>query len=567
MNNVAWKKVEALKEPFNDAINYKSKDEKQFLSSIFLRTEELKRCLDPATYYLIGEKGTGKTAYAVYLEINDVEGARCKLTTMTETQYKRFIGLKSDGKLNYSDYANIWRSMLLLITSQMVVEKSKSFFHSFTGKFSRVEDAIKKWNKNALNPEVESAFEALASDTFTTKAKAKDILEAGSEHKNQHSEKVPVIRHHLLETESTLKEAIADLKLKHNHVLFVDGIDFRPEGVKYPDYIECIKGLSEAAWQLNTEFFNSIKDSPGRVKIVLLVRPDVFQKLNLYNSNSRLQDNSVLLDWSTTEAEYVKSHLFEVSGKYFATQQDFKTNAIDAWSQYFGGKRHANQTFRRLLRTSFQKPRDFLTFIKYARRHQIKGRRGYEIEFDEDILNRASFTKEYADYLLGEVKNYAAFYMSQLDFAVYVKFFQYLDGRRKFSFSDFNSAFNEFKRWASGEELKNKDFLRDADSLLQFFYEVGIVGYHETVGSERDDFYHWAYRERSINNMSPKVKTSGDLILNSGIAKALDIGKQKRKESGDISAQEVPRKPPRRRRPIKPKGRHKPGAGSATSTS
>lgn len=546
MGDIAWKKVEELKEPFNDAINYKSKDEKQFLSSIFLRTDELKKCLEPPIYYLIGEKGTGKTAYAAYLEINDVDSARCKLTTMTETQYKRFIGLKVDGKLNYSDYANIWRSMLLLIVSQMVVEKSKSFFNSFTGKFDRVEEAIKKWNKKALNPEVESAFEALVSDTFSVKGKAKEVLEAGAEHKNQRSEKIPVIRHHLLETESTLKDAISDLKLKHDHVLFVDGIDFRPEGVKYADYIECIKGLSEAAWQLNTEFFNSIKDSAGRIKIVLLVRPDVFQKLNLYNANSRLQDNSVLLDWSTTEVDYYKSHLFEVSGKYFATQQNFKVDALIAWEQYFGGKRHAGYTFKRLLRVSFQKPRDFLTFIKYARRHQIKGKKGYESEFEEDILNRASFTKEYADYLLGEVKDYTAFYMSQLDFAVYVKFFQYLHGRAKFTFAEFTAAFVEFKKWASGEEIRNKDFLRDADSLLQFFYEVGIIGYHETVGTERDDFYHWAYRERSINNMSPKVKTSGDLILNAGIAKALDIGKQTRKNDAGGAIVAAVRRPPKR---------------------
>lgn len=29
-----WKKIGELKEPFNDAVNYKSKDEKQFFSGI-----------------------------------------------------------------------------------------------------------------------------------------------------------------------------------------------------------------------------------------------------------------------------------------------------------------------------------------------------------------------------------------------------------------------------------------------------------------------------------------------------------------------------------------------------
>ena len=81
-----------------------------------------------------------------------------------------------------------------------------------------------------------------------------------------------------------------------------------------------MKGLAEAIWQLNTEFFNTIRDSRGRIKIVLLVRPDVFHTLNLYNSNSRLQDNTVFLDWATNENEYRGSNLFEVSGRYFAMQ-------------------------------------------------------------------------------------------------------------------------------------------------------------------------------------------------------------------------------------------------------
>ena len=62
-----------------------------------------------------------------------------------------------------------------------------------------------------------------------------------------------------------LKESISTLTLSDSHVLFVDGIDYRPESVPYREYVECIKGLGEAIWQLNTEFFNTIRDSRGRV--------------------------------------------------------------------------------------------------------------------------------------------------------------------------------------------------------------------------------------------------------------------------------------------------------------
>jgi hypothetical protein len=535
MSNDDWQKIEALTEPYNDALNYRSRAQKDFFNRVFLRTEELKKCLAPSAYFLMGEKGTGKTAYAVFLENNSIDEFRCHVTTMTETQYKRFIELKRNGKLAYSDYANIWRSMLLFLVGRMLITKSKTFLHKITGKFTRVEHEINKWSKNALNPEIESAFEAVSTESFAAKLKAEQVGEAGGELKTQHTEKTPTIRHHLLETENALKEAISSLTISKGHVLFVDGIDYRPESISYPEYIECIKGLGEAIWQLNTEYFASIKDSKGRIKIVLLVRPDVFHTLNLYNSNSRLQDNTVFLDWTTTEKEYETSKLYEVSGKYFSTQQPHVVTPQQAWSHYFDEE----DTFRKLLKTTFQKPRDILTFIRIARTTAIKSSHGQSSVFSHELLRNPVFTREFSDYLLGEVRNYASFYMTQEDFSRYIKFFQYLDGKNRFTIAEFQDAFQRFKDWIMGEPLKATEYLRDHEALLQFFYDVNVIGYGESAATDHEKFFHWSYRERSLNNIAPKVKSTGVLILNPGISKALDIGKQ-------MSARNIPTTTPTR---------------------
>ncbi len=68
----AWKSIGLHKEPFNDAINYRSRAEGDLFNKLFLRTKELGDCLSPSTYFLMGEKGAGKTAYAVFLENNTV---------------------------------------------------------------------------------------------------------------------------------------------------------------------------------------------------------------------------------------------------------------------------------------------------------------------------------------------------------------------------------------------------------------------------------------------------------------------------------------------------------------
>jgi hypothetical protein len=526
-----WKKLNELQEPFNDAVNYRTRQEKEFFNKIFLRTDDLSECLKPNIYYLIGEKGSGKTAYAAYLENNDVEKARCKLSTMTETQYKRFIMLKRAGKLDYSDYANIWRPMLLNMVSQALISKSKGFLESFTGKFDVIEEEIAKFNAASLNPEVEVAFEMVTEASAGATLGAEKIAQIDARVGAKETNKSELIKHHLLAVEVRSKHAISDLRLAKNHVLFIDGIDYRPEGIRYSDYLACVKGLGEAVWQLNTEFFANIRDSKGRIKVVLLVRPDVFHALNLYNSNSRLHDNSVFLSWSTTEQALRDSSLYAATGKYFSSQQTEPTSPLDAADHYLRGK-ETDHTFQRILRSSFHKPRDILTFIKISRRISMnKLGLGDETQFPVDITRDADVTKEYADYLLGEIRNYSAFYMEANDFNLYLKFFQYLDGAGEFQYEAFSAAFRKFKNWIRGEHVKATEYLRDSEALLQFFYDVNLIGYRENVGDKSNKFYHFSFRERSLNNLAPKIKTTGILMVGYGIGKALDIGLQSKQKN------------------------------------
>ena len=95
--------------------------------------------------------------------------------------------------------------------------------------------------------------------------------------------------------EKKFKEALSKLKLKNDHILFIDGIDIRPPQILFDEYQECVKGLANAVWSLNNDIFPSIKGSKGRIRIVLLIRPDIFESLGLQNQNTKIQDNSVFL--------------------------------------------------------------------------------------------------------------------------------------------------------------------------------------------------------------------------------------------------------------------------------
>src|SRR5271154_5901362 len=103
-----------------DAVSYRQRDQKELLRRILYREHYLNEILKPSKYFLIGEKGTGKTSYSVFLENGDYENTRARVIELNGTDYRKFIGLKEAGKLDFSSYSDIWAVILLLLISDAI---------------------------------------------------------------------------------------------------------------------------------------------------------------------------------------------------------------------------------------------------------------------------------------------------------------------------------------------------------------------------------------------------------------------------------------------------------------
>ena len=88
------KKISDLELGFPDAENYRRREFKEKFNKIFMRDEHLERIISPEISFLIGEKGTGKTAYSVYLSNNHYKNNFSSLKFIRETEYQKFVSLK-----------------------------------------------------------------------------------------------------------------------------------------------------------------------------------------------------------------------------------------------------------------------------------------------------------------------------------------------------------------------------------------------------------------------------------------------------------------------------------------
>lgn len=107
MNNI-YKKISDIDFGEYDATNYRDSSNRDFFNRIFVRDKKMYEILENNKYFVLGDKGTGKTAYSVYLSNNVIDNTYSSIVYMGETEYGKFVRLKKNRDLILSDYTDIW---------------------------------------------------------------------------------------------------------------------------------------------------------------------------------------------------------------------------------------------------------------------------------------------------------------------------------------------------------------------------------------------------------------------------------------------------------------------------
>lgn len=530
---------------FSNAENYRRRENKQLLTKYFVRDQYLDKLLTSSVYFLVGEKGTGKTAYATFLTTNRIKNTDSFSFDVRQTEYQKFLEMKVQGHLPLSQYSEVWRALLLMTAAQCVLEKSGTpeFLKRFT-KLSALKKAIDEFYQNAFSPELITMLQFVEAGERAAKLIGKygdSGVEYSTDSKSETSGSVAKFQLNLMKIRKALEEALSAVSLENDYVIFIDGIDVRPSGVDYKDYFDCVSGLVDAVWSVNSDLFSNIKGSKGRIRIVLLVRPDILLKTGLHNMNTKLRDNSVYLDWSTSYKDYRSSLLFKIADRLLSAQQSSQKlpEVGNCWDYYFPF--HAENvksqsvsadagtnSFLSFLRLSYYRPRDINSMIGILKERIIRNKENADYVTSDDF-NDPSFRDDLANYLLGEIRDQLLFYYSQEEYEAFLQFFSHLRGNTKFNYEEYANSFSEFVEEAIETGLKLPQFFESANSFLQFLYEQNVVCYKEAGTNprgRRENFIRWCFRERTLSNMAPKVRLGVEYEIFMGLGKALNLGRK-----------------------------------------
>lgn len=160
-------------------------------------------------------------------------------------------------------------------------------------------------------------------------------------------------------------------------------------------------------------------------------------------------------------------------------------------------------SFVSFLRLSYHRPRDIFTMLKIL---QVGLSSDVNREkFTISDFESSSFQREYSDYLLGKIKDQLSFYYKESDYQWFLKFFSGLNGHSRFTYGDYNKAFEKVKKELSDSLNEEPKFMSSSNEFLQFLYELNVIGSIEKTDLDRNVF-RWCFRERTISNLSPKVR-------------------------------------------------------------
>ena len=144
---------------FADAENYRRRENRELLNTVFVKNRFLEDLLKPSTFFLIGEKGTGKTAYSVFMANNYYGQTKSVLKYVRETGV-RYIRqpqiLQKPWPL--SDYRTIWRVIVLLLLAKSVEKSSLEWQFSKTIKYNALMNAVDDFYQQAFSPEIQTVM-------------------------------------------------------------------------------------------------------------------------------------------------------------------------------------------------------------------------------------------------------------------------------------------------------------------------------------------------------------------------------------------------------------------------
>lgn len=339
-------KTEAFREP------------ESFVRSYVDRGHNVKNVIESGRFLVLGPKGAGKSALAWYLsETGRLQDISTQTRDISELPISEIGKLKTGEEPGISRSLNAWKFLLLCALLDVISNDQGSNVN----KDPRAMQVIGKLRDLGFM-DSSPGHAVLNASRTTIKINLPVLGEVYSRESSTSIHLVNLIPH--LE-----RWIIGEDDNPNRHYLFLDGLD----SIYLNDekYIPALSALVQSALHVNQHILQKSGSSNGGV--ILLIRNDIFSRLELPDGGKIRADWAVEMDWRNLSGNAASSPLFDlIDCKAVSTSP--QTDRFDVVKRYFpetirlGQSSSERDPYAYLLSLTRHTPRDLLQLLEHIRR-------------------------------------------------------------------------------------------------------------------------------------------------------------------------------------------------------
>lgn len=474
-----------------------------YLPDVYEDYHDLIAQLSNEKFIIIGKKGSGKSAFAEYIDLKSQEepnlfskfirGADCSLEKLVQLGDSSGNSVDAQSLFKWLIYTNILK---LFLTN----EAAKS-----SGKFEQLNQFLKKnsgyieINEYEIKELVSKGGWEVSTDHFARFARAKmskDVeIKSGKAHFSKLLPSLERVITSVLKSES-------DRENDNSYVIFFDDLDV---GFHGQDQSSCdaLVSLIRVARQINKEIFSK-NGIDG--KVVLLIRDDVETFLvNKYPDTAKIFSSySVKVRWfqgasyssGNEDSQFIKQFINKRI-VYAFNKAGLSVNETDPWSSLVSDDiGFERSSFKYILNSTLFRPRDLLLFFKPIE----NGAYNFPISFHQ-YQNLATI---YVDELAKEIKNELASFYNNNEIEM---IFNSLGEMSKFR-----------PNYAEAVDIvKNNCNSQRPEAVLEDLFDRSVIGNYD----QNSDWYYFKYREEVGSSVQLTIDIKKQIVIQSGIRQYL----------------------------------------------
>ena len=443
----------------------------------------IRSALKGSTFLFLGYKGSGKSALSQHLTLaQQNEKVQIKLELLKDFPHKSFKKIVQGGAESEAKLPVAWDWLILVKLIGFIYEKEP--------------------NKAILPTELLEVVEALREIGLLESENLRDFVTKSS----KRSFKINITKYFGFAFDSSsqtndndlqffhivsyLKKIIISIPKRIRYYYVIDGLDeiLTDKKIQY----QSLAALLNEVKELN-RFFRS---NDVQVKIILLCRVDIFEKLPHPNKNKIRQDSAYVFSWYDNIKNPEKSSLIELANR---RARLVYPELKDLFQEFFPTTYESRTIYSDLLDYTRHTPRDFLQLLKAIQRFSedgsVKG---------SDIQNGIRYYSE--NYFLPEIKDELVGYLDYSKVDDLIRLFSLMRKR------DFKVS--ELVEISEKEHLFNK---KEIENILHDLFECSGIGHIERFDDKPNQFMFKFRNQNMVFNPYERV------LMHKGIWKALSL--------------------------------------------